>query len=53
MHHVNSTKMRLSEADRNAEYDRLYNELLKLDNTPNQKVGERDAILNQMRELFK
>lgn len=53
VNHGNSTKIRMSEADRNAEYDRLYNELLKLDSTPNQKVGERDAILNQMRELFK
>lgn len=49
----NPAKIRMSEADRNAEYDRLYNRLIELDNTPNQKVGEREAIVKRMQELFK
>jgi len=48
-----ASKFRMSEADRNAEYDRLYNRLVELDNSPNQKVGERDEIVKRMRELFK
>lgn len=43
----------MTEADKNAEYDRLYDKLRELDNSPHQKVGERDAILKQMREIFK
>ena len=49
----NPAKIRMSEADRNAEYDRLYNRLVELDNTPNQKAGEREAIVKRMQELFK
>lgn len=48
----NPAKMRMSEADRNAEYNRLYEELQNLDSRP-QKPGEKDAIVNRMRELFK
>lgn len=48
----NPAKFRMSEADRNAEYDRLYKELVDLDNSPNQKVGQRDAIIKRMREIF-
>lgn len=48
----NTAKFRMSEADRNAEYDRLYKELIDLDNSPNQKVGQRDAIIKRMREIF-
>jgi len=48
----NPAKIRMSEADRNAEYDRLYNRLLELDNSPNQKVGERDEIVKKMQALF-
>ena len=40
----NPTKIRMSEADRNAEYE-------ELDNRP-QKVGEKEAIVKQMRALF-
>lgn len=43
---------RMSEADKNAEYDRLYNKLIELDNNPHQKVGDREAIVKQMREIF-
>lgn len=43
--------MRMSDADRNAEYDRLAKQLEELDNRP-QQVGEKDAIVNRMRELF-
>jgi len=49
----NPAKIRMSEADRNAEYDKLYNRLVELDNTPNQKAGEREAIVKRMQELFK
>jgi len=49
---ANPAKIRMSEADRNAEYDRLYNRLIELDNTPNQKAGEREQIVKRMRELF-
>lgn len=48
----NPAKVRMSDADKNAEYDRLYNRLLELDNSPNQKVGERDEIVKRMREIF-
>jgi hypothetical protein len=48
----NPAKIRMSEADKNAEYDRLYQKLVSLDSRPNQKVGERDEIINQMRQLF-
>ena len=48
---TNPAKMRMSEADRNAEYDRLMKQLEDLDNRP-QKVGEKDAIVQRMRELF-
>lgn len=48
----NPGKIRMSSADRDAEYDRLYKELVELDNTPNQKVGRRDEIVKQMRELY-
>jgi hypothetical protein len=48
----NPAKIRMSEADKNAEYDRLYQRLISLDSSPNQKVGERDEIINQMRQLF-
>ena len=47
----NPVKIRMSEADRNAEYDRLAKQLDELDSRP-QKVGERDAIVKKMRELF-
>lgn len=47
----NPTKIRMSEADRNAEYDRLAKQLEELDNRP-QKVGEKEAIVKQMRALF-
>lgn len=43
--------MRMSDADRNAEYDRLARKLEELDNRP-QQVGEKDEIVKQMRELF-
>ena len=43
---------RMSEADKNAEYDRLYNKLIELDSNPHQKVGDREAIVKQMREIF-
>ncbi len=46
------SNMRMSIADRNAEYDRLYNRLIELDNSPHQKVGERDEIVKRMREIF-
>jgi hypothetical protein len=49
---TNPSTMRMSEADRNAEYDRLVKQLEELDNRP-QKVGEKDAIVNRMREIFK
>lgn len=49
----NPAKIRMSDADRNAEYDRLYNRLIELDNTPNQKVGEREEIVERMQNLFK
>ena len=49
---TNPAKIRMSEADKNAEYDRLYNRLLELDNSPHQKVGERDEIVKRMREIF-
>ena len=39
-------------ADKNAEYDRLYNKLIELDSNPHQKVGDREAIVKQMREIF-
>ena len=48
----NPAKLRMSEADKNAEYDRLYNKLIELDNNPHQKVGDREAIVKQMREIF-
>lgn len=38
--------MRMSDADRNAEYDRLARKLEELDNRP-QQVGEKDAIVKQ------
>lgn len=44
--------MRMSEAERNAEYNRLAKMLDDLDNRP-QQVGEKEAIVKQMRELFK
>lgn len=44
--------LRMSQADKEAEYDRLYNKLLALDNNPNQKPGERDNIVNAMRKIF-
>lgn len=47
-----ANNMRMSDADRNKEYDRLARMLDELDNRP-QKVGERDEIVNRMRELFK
>lgn len=47
----NPAKLRMSEADRNAEYDRLAKQLDELDSRP-QKVGEREAIVKKMRELF-
>ena len=49
---TNPAKIRMSEADKNAEYDRLYNRLLELDNSPHQKVGEREEIVKRMREIF-
>lgn len=49
---TNPAKIRMSEADRNAEYDRLVQRLEALDNSPNQKIGERDEIVKQMRALF-
>ena len=48
----NPSKMRMSDADRDAEYNRLCSELEALDNRP-QHVGERDRILKQMQELYK
>ena len=45
------SKMRMSEADRNARYEELTKQLEILDNRP-QQVGERDAILKQLREIF-
>ncbi len=49
---TNPAKIRMSEADKNAEYNRLYNRLIELDNSPHQKVGERDEIIKRMREIF-
>lgn len=48
----NPAKLRMSEADKNAEYDRLYNKLIELDNNPHQKVGDREEIVKRMREIF-
>lgn len=48
----NTSNFRRSKADIDAEYDRLSKKLSELDNRP-QKVGERDAIIKEMRELFK
>lgn len=48
----NANKFRMSEADRNAEYDRLFRQLEELDSRP-QKVGEKEAILKRMQELYK
>lgn len=48
---TNPSKIRMSQADRDAEYNRLYEELQNLDNRP-QKPGEKDAIVKRMRELF-
>ena len=47
-----SNQFKMSEADKNQEYDRLYKKLIELDNRP-QKVGEREAILKQMQNLFR
>lgn len=47
----NPTKMRMSDEDKNTEYNRLATELEALSNRPN-KPGEKDAILTQMRNLF-
>jgi len=47
----NPAKFRMSEADRNAEYNRLYQQLQDLDNRPHQ-VGEKEAIVKRMREIF-
>jgi len=47
----NPAKMRMSDSDRNAEYDRLAKMLDDLDNRP-QQVGEKDKIVKQMRDLF-
>ena len=49
----NPAKIRMSDADKDAEYDRLYKRLIELDNTPNQKVGEREEIVKRMQNLFK
>ena len=48
----NPAKMRMSDADRNAEYDRLYQQLLDLDSRPHQ-VGEKEKIVKRMQEIFK
>ena len=48
----NPAKIRMSKADIDAEYDRLVKRLEELDNSPNQKVGERDEIVKQMQKLF-
>lgn len=48
----NPAKIRMSEADKNAEYDRLVKRLQDLDNNPHQKVGERDEILKAMKAIF-
>lgn len=48
----NPAKVRMSDADRNAEYNRLYQELLDLDNRPHQ-VGEKERIVKRMQEIFK
>lgn len=43
---------RMSQADKDAEYNRLYQKLIDLDNNPHQKVGDREAIVKRMREIF-
>ena len=48
----NAGNMRMTDADRNAEYDRLYQQLLELDNRPHQ-VGEKERIVKRMQEIFK
>ena len=48
----NPAKMRMSEADRNAEYNRLIKELEEIDNRPH-NAGERDALVKKMQELFR
>lgn len=47
-----ATKMRMTDAEKDAEYNRLYQKLMDFDNNPNQKVGERDEIVKQMRRIF-
>lgn len=49
----NPASMRMSEADKNAEYDRLVQKLEELDNNPNQKAEDRERILARMRDIFK
>jgi len=50
---TNPGKIRMSEKDRDDEYNRLYDKLIALDSQPNQRAGERDDIIKQMRELYK
>ena len=47
------SNIRMSETDRDTEYNRLYNRLVELDNKPNQQVGEREEIIKAMQELFR
>lgn len=46
------SSLSLTPEEKNAEYNRLAEELEALDNRPH-KAGEKDAIISKMRELFK
>lgn len=47
-----SASMRMSDADRDKEYNRLANKLAELSSNPYQKTGDREKIIEEMRKLF-
>ena len=48
----NPVKIRMTEADKNREYERLTKMLDDMDNNPYQKVGDRQKIVSQLRKIF-